>query len=215
MVLLLLLLLGQDISGDWRGTLSAGPAELRLGLHVTKDGAGWKATMDSIDQGVSGIPVSSFTVAGTDVKFTVDSVRGSYTGKVNGAGSAISGTWTQGQPLPLNFERGTFAVVEHKPAKPSDIDGTWSGSLNAGGQTLRLVFHIVNTADGLTATLDVPDQRAKAAPVTSVTRDGTTLKMEIKAVGAVFEGRISEDRKTISGTMTQMGNAMPLELTRS
>ena len=46
------------IAGDWAGTLTAGPAQLRLVLHITaaKDGS-LSATFDSIDQGVNGTPV--------------------------------------------------------------------------------------------------------------------------------------------------------------
>ncbi len=52
----------QDIAGDWQGTLSAGGAELRLVLHITKAADGsLKATLDSVDQGANGIPVSSIS----------------------------------------------------------------------------------------------------------------------------------------------------------
>ncbi len=53
----------QDVTGDWQGSLSAGGAELRLVLHITKgaDGA-LKATLDSVDQGANGIP-GEFSVA--------------------------------------------------------------------------------------------------------------------------------------------------------
>lgn len=36
----------QDMSGDWQGTLKAGPRELRTILHVTKGDSGeWKAAL--------------------------------------------------------------------------------------------------------------------------------------------------------------------------
>ena len=51
---------GQEIAGDWQGTLTAGPAELRLVLHVTGNaGTGYRATMDSPDQNVTGMPVEA------------------------------------------------------------------------------------------------------------------------------------------------------------
>ena len=41
----------QDISGDWQGSLKAGPQDLRIILKVTRADSGeWKATMLSIDQ---------------------------------------------------------------------------------------------------------------------------------------------------------------------
>jgi hypothetical protein len=204
----------QDITGDWRGTLKPGQAELRLVLHIVKGDGGLKATMDSIDQGANGIPISSVTLKGTDLELTVDAVHGTYQGKVSADGGSIKGTWTQGQPIELNFERGAFKIAEHKPGKPSDIDGAWSGKLDFGAQTLRIVFHIVNTEDGLTATADSPDQGAKGMPVTSVTRDGASLKFEMKAAAASFDGKISADQATIAGTFTQRGTEVPLVLTR-
>jgi pimeloyl-ACP methyl ester carboxylesterase len=96
--------------------------------------------------------------------------------------------------------------------KLSDIDGAWSGTLDFGGQKLRIVFHIQNTEDGLTATADSPDQGAKGMGVKLI-RDGAVLKLELTAVGAVFDGKIAADLKTISGTFTQGGHAIPLTLT--
>ena len=97
---------GQDIVGDWRGSLEAGGQTLRLALHVTKDGAGkLGATMDSLDQGAMGMPVDSITVSGNVVKFNLDSIRGIYDGTFS-AGK-IAGTWIQsGTSLPLEWRRG-------------------------------------------------------------------------------------------------------------
>src|SRR5580693_6639639 len=167
----------QDIAGDWQGTLDTGMGQLRLVLHITKaaDGA-LKATLDSIDQaGSNGIPVNSATLKDSKLSLDVAVVHGTYEGKVAPDAKSISGTWSQGKDLPLEFKRATAPVkTEHKPAKLSDIDGTWMGTLDTGAMKLRVVFHIVNTEDGLTATMDSPDQGAKGLPTTSVTRTGTS-----------------------------------------
>ena len=206
----------QDIAGDWQGTLSAGGAELRLVLHLTKAADGsLKATLDSVDQGANGIPVNSVTLKDSKLSLDVAAVHGTYEGTVAADAKTISGTWTQGQALPLEFKRATAPIkTEHKPAKPSDIDGTWMGSLDTGAVKLRVVFHIVNTEDGLTATMDSPDQGAKGLPTSSVTRDGASLKIEAKGIGGVFEGKIAADLSSIDGKWTQMGNTMPLVLKR-
>jgi len=204
----------QDIAGDWQGTLSANGAELRLVLHITQSAEGTlKATLDSVDQNANGIPVSSISLKDSKLSLSVDAVHGTYEGKVAADGAMISGTWSQGQPLPLDFKRAAApAKTEHKPAKPSDIDGAWMGSLDTGALKLRVIFHIVNTEDGLTATLDSPDQGAKGLPVTSVTRDEASLKMEAKQLGGVFEGKIAADRSAIEGTWKQGGANLPLVL---
>ena len=202
------------VEGDWHGTLKAGATELRLALHITKnDDGSYKATLDCVDQGANGIPVTSISFKDSKLAFAVDSVHGSYEGTLNSQGT-ITGTWTQGQSLPLDFERGTIAPTEHKPGKPSDIDGAWAGTIDAGATKLRVVFHIVNTEDGLTATMDSLDQNAKGIPVTAVTRNGSSLKMEMKQLGGVFEGKIAPDLASIDGTWSQGGGAAPLLLKR-
>jgi pimeloyl-ACP methyl ester carboxylesterase len=203
----------QDIAGDWQGILSANGAELRLVLHVIKSDSGaLKATLDSVDQNANGIPVSSISLKDFKLSLGVDAVHGTYEGKVAADGKTISGTWSQGQPLPLEFKRAVAGKTEHKAVAPSDIDGAWMGFLDTGAIKLRVVFHIVNTEDGLTATMDSPDQGAKGLPVTSVTRDGAALKMEAKQLGGVFEGKIAADRSSIEGTWTQGGGGLALVL---
>lgn len=206
----------QDISGDWQGTLDTGMGQLRLVLHVTKspDGA-LKATLDSVDQGANGIPVRAITLKDSKLNLDVAAVHGSYDGQVQPDGKTIKGTWSQGRPLPLDFTRATTPIkTEHKPAAPSDIDGAWMGTLDLDPVKLRVVFHITNTEDGLIATMDSPDQGVKGVPTTSVTRDAMNLKIEIKRIRGVFEGKIAADLSSIDGTFTQMGGSHPLLLKR-
>jgi fermentation-respiration switch protein FrsA (DUF1100 family) len=208
----------QDITGDWTGALDTGMGTLHLVLHVTKgpDGA-FKATLDSVDQDANGIPVSSITLKDSKLSLGVDAVHGTYEGTVSADGKSISGTWSQGKSLPLEFKRAGAAAPakpEPKPAKPSDIDGAWMGTLDTGAIKLRVVFHIVNTADGLTATLDSPDQGMKGLPTSSVTRTGSSLKIEASKIGGVFEGKIAADLGSIDGKWTQGGGTMPLVLKR-
>jgi hypothetical protein len=206
----------QDVTGDWQGTLHAGAVELRLVLHISKDGSGaLKATLDSVDQAANGIPVTSISLKDSRLSLAVDSVHGTYEGKFSTDASMLTGTWTQGQPLPLDFKRATAPVkTEHKPAKPSDIDGAWLGTLDSGTTELRIVFHIINTEDGLMATMDSPDQNMKGLPASSVTRSGMSLKIEAKGIGGTYEGKISADLSTIAGTWTQGGGNVPLVLKR-
>src|SRR5205085_2722362 len=107
------------------------------------------------------------------------------------------------------------AKTEHKPAKPSDIDGAWLGTLEINETKLRVIFHITNTEDGLTATLDSPDQGANGMKVTSVTRNGPAIKMELKTIGGTFDGKLDKDLSTMDGTWSQNGGSWPLVLKRA
>ncbi len=206
----------QNIVCDWHGTLHAGAADLSLVLHITKGSNGTlKATLDSVGQRAIGIPVTSITLQDSTLKLTIDAIHAAYDGKVNTDATSIAGTWSQGQSsLPLDFQRGTIKTAQDKPVKPSDIDGAWLGTLDVGATKLRIVFHIVNTEHGLMATMDSPDQGAKGLPVTAITRNGSSLKLEMKVLVAVFEGNISPDLKTMTGTFTQNGASFPLLLSR-
>ena len=186
-------------------------------MIAAKDGS-LTATLDSVDQGTYAIPVSAISFNGTSLNMTVDAVHGSYTGTLNKDASEIDGTWSQGTPLTLNFRRATAAEAAPppapKPAPPTDIDGTWTGVLDAGTVKLRIIFKIVNTQDGLTAKMQSPDQSPIWVPATSVKRSGASLTIEIKSIGVLYDGKIADGLATIDGKFTQMGNTFSLSLQR-
>ncbi|HEV2426485.1 MAG TPA: hypothetical protein VGZ29_16790 [Terriglobia bacterium] len=200
----------QDIAGDWQGMLDTGQGQLHLVLHLTKAAnGGLGATLDSVDQGSYGIPIATVSLKDSKLSLGVEAVNGSYEGTVKPDGSEIDGTWTQGQSLPLNFKRAPAAPAKaaDKPAKaaraakPSDIDGTWQGTLDTGQSKLTVVVHITNTEDGLTATMDSPDQNTAGIPVTSVTRAGAALTLESR--GSAANSR--ERSRAISRALTVRG----------
>jgi hypothetical protein len=209
-----------QVAGDWKGTLSAGSVQLRLILHVTsaKNGS-LTATLDSVDQGVYGIPVTTVTLSDSKFSLVADAVHGTYEGTVNKDASEIDGTWSQGQPVALNFVRATAAEAAPppapKPAPPTDIDGTWTGTLNTGATELHVIFKIVNTQDGLTAQMQSPDQSPVWVPATSVTRVGSTLIIALSGLGASFEGAIGGDSGSIDGSFTQGNVKLPLVLKKA
>jgi hypothetical protein len=206
-----------QLAGDWQGTLNAGGVELRLVLHVAaaKDGS-LTATLDSLDQNVYDIPVTTVALKDSTLNLAVDAVHGTYEGKVNKDATEIDGTWNQGQALELNFKRvpATPAPAAAKPAPPSDIDGSWTGILNAGSTELHITFKIVNTQDGLTSRMQSPDQSPVWIAASSVTRNSGALTITLQGVGITFEGKISADLESIDGTFTQGAAKLPLLLKR-
>lgn len=149
----------QDISGDWQGTIEQGGQKLRGILRVTKgeDGA-WHGVVIPIDMTTdwgAGIPVTSITLQGSTLKFTVASTQGTYEGMVSADGMSIKGTWKRGQepPEPLDYQRANkdtawkdpsphtvqFVTVE-KDVKVEVLD--WGGS----GRPLILLAGLGNTA---------------------------------------------------------------------
>ena len=208
----------QAVEGDWEGTLKAGAAEFRLALHVKKDDKGsLQATFDSADQGATGIPVTSISFRDGSLKFTLDAAQASYEGKLDASRNVIGGNWSQGgASLPLEFGRPKpRAEAKPRTPKPSDIDGDWEGALDAGGQTLRIAFHITSFEDGMSAKFDSLDQKLMGIPVTTIQRDSTKLKIELRQFGATFAGTIDKELKTINGEWSQGGGSLPLILKRA
>jgi len=126
MIGLLLLAAGalpaQDIAGEWQGTLKTPGPQLRLIMRVAKNDGGWKASLYSIDQSPdwgAGMSTSSFTLQGSAVKFAIEQIRASYEGTLSADGSTMTGTLTQGLPLPLEWRRATKDTAWSDPAQHS------------------------------------------------------------------------------------------------
>ncbi len=100
------------------------------------------------------------------------------------------------------------------------LAGLWRGEIQVNANLrLEVFFHIVVRAgDTLVATMSVPAQSVRDIPVDVVSCADGKLRLEVHAVGAVFEGRFHEhrtpsERASISGELTQGPQAFPLELT--
>ena len=100
-------------------------------------------------------------------------------------------------------------------AAASGIEGDWSGVLNDGPTKLRTALHLARAADGsLSGTIDSVDQGAMGIPISKVAEDGRSLLIEIKTVGAIYDGQWSADGSEITGTFRQRGFDMPLTFRR-
>jgi hypothetical protein len=86
------------------------------------------------------------------------------------------------------------------PPQPSTLEGTYTGTLQAGEAQLHLVLHLSRNSTGeLHASLDSLDQAVFAIEASSVSLNSSTLKFEIASVGAHFQGRVTPDHKLIQG----------------
>jgi pimeloyl-ACP methyl ester carboxylesterase len=108
----------------------------------------------------------------------------------------------------------SLAGARAQQAGPT-VEGDWQGILAAGGSNLRLAVHIKRAEGGLlTGTFDSVDQAAMGLRIDSVTVNGTTVRLDMKAPLARYEGTISGDGSKIDGTWMQGGATLPLTLTR-
>jgi len=91
----------------------------------------------------------------------------------------------------------------------------WEGVLEVGSAKLRLVLKLTPTTAALVSRSSTEDQQKLNLLVDSVTREGLALRLEMKAVGAVYEGSFSENSGQISGQWQQHGKLWPLTFRRA
>jgi hypothetical protein len=93
------------IAGDWIGTHETPQGPRRIVLHLSGDDNALRATTDSPDQRVYGIPVPSVSLDGLTFRFGIPRLDVQYSGVIHADGS-IAGTFVQhGTATPLVFER--------------------------------------------------------------------------------------------------------------
>lgn len=125
------------IVGDWSGTLQTPAMQLRVVLHVVMQGDRMAATLDSVTQGVNGIPVDEITLDGSVVRFTSKRIDASYEGTLSTDARSIDGKFTQaGMTFPLNFSLGVQPERPRpqmpKPPYPYQVTEVTFENKNAG-----------------------------------------------------------------------------------
>jgi uncharacterized protein len=95
------------------------------------------------------------------------------------------------------------------------FEGSWQGTIDAGGQKLRLIVTVTKSETGVYAgKLDSLDQGATIA-IDTITVNGDAVRWEIKSPAIVFEGVLNKERTELPGKFAQGGQELPLTFTRS
>lgn len=94
-----------------------------------------------------------------------------------------------------------------------EIAGQWNGALKVQGTQLRLVFNITKTDNGLSSTMDSPDQGAKGIPTTTTSFENSILKITIENAKIEYIGTLGNDN-IIVGTFKQGGQTFPMNLSK-
>lgn len=109
------------IEGTWQGAFQNGNMRFRLQLHISHDEAKkLTGTMDSLDQGANGLPMSNLSEANGAVHFEIAIVSGVYKGTLNAARNTIAGKWSQSQDsVALEFKRSDDVLALRRPQNPA------------------------------------------------------------------------------------------------
>ena len=105
-------------------------------------------------------------------------------------------------PIHINQIQAQVPAPAQAPAaNPAQgLADTWQGTLHAG-RDLRIVVKI-SKADGggYKAVFYSIDQGGDGLPVSKMTVDGNTVKMTLPVISGTYDGKLSADGKTITGT---------------
>lgn len=91
-ILLPSIMIGQDIAGDWQGTVRVGKIEARLVVTIAKSATGgWTASEVTPDDGSNPILSNSVSFDGSTLKIAFNAVRASYRGRLEREQEVIQG----------------------------------------------------------------------------------------------------------------------------
>ena len=96
-------------------------------------------------------------------------------------------------------------------AMAQDFAGAWKGDIVAGPYTIPIVLNIQQDEQGLSATLDSPQQQAYGIKA-NATAKGDKLNVDVPEIGANYKATLKDN--TLDGTYSQMGYSTALKLTR-
>ena len=93
-----------------------------------------------------------------------------------------------------------------------NVSGIWQGMLT--GTQFRLVFHITEDKNGLSASLDSPDQGVMNIKASTITLKGDSVTISFNRPTVTYQGKIAND-SSIDGTWIQNNVNASLHLNRT
>ncbi len=106
--------------GTWEGQLKIPNGSLRLVFHIKSDDqGGLTSTIDSPDQGATGIPVTTTTFKDGMLVMAATAIAGTYEGTLSDDDQSLNGEWSQGgMSFPLNMELTEAPTQLLRPQEP-------------------------------------------------------------------------------------------------
>jgi pimeloyl-ACP methyl ester carboxylesterase len=108
------------VEGLWQSALETHGLRLRLQLHVSHDSEDQLvAALDSLDQGVSGLPAINVLLKEAAFHLEIPSLAGAFEGTLDPGKNKLSGNWSQtGAEAKLEFVRSDQPLELRRPQTP-------------------------------------------------------------------------------------------------
>jgi len=109
----------------------------------------------------------------------------------------------------------SLTILAGASTQAQDLAGTWQGTLQAG-KGLRTVLKITKAdKGGWSAMFYSIDQGPDGMAIPSISLQESTVKFAIPVINGGYEGKLSSDGASITGTWTQNNSSHPLDLQRA
>ena len=122
-------------------------------------------------------------------------------------------TATPTEMPPTNTPEPT-ATSEPEPAEPESTVspvGYWEGVIATSGVEIGIDIDFSESDDGLSGTIDIPQQGAAGLALENITLAGDQIHFEIAGVGAIFDGTVTAE--SIAGDFVQGSATGTFEMT--
>ncbi len=206
-------------AGHWEGALQNPHGDMKIEVDLREEaGSGWIGAITIPAQNTKGLRLNEIKVMDAAVSFAIKAPGDPrFQGTVAAEGGKISGEMQQGDfKLPFQLTRNGEAKIEKAvaiPAMSKDLEGTWEGTLNAGGKLLRLLFLLANEGTAGTGKLFSIDQGNAEIPVSRIRKTEAQVLIEASVISGSFEGELKGS--TLTGRWTQGPGGLPLRLTKA
>lgn len=111
----------QNLTGSWYGVLEIPGKKLRINFHIKAIGDAFSSTMDSPDQGVSGIATEKTSINGNELTIEAPKMGLIYKGTFDKGNNELVGTFSQGPgTLPLKLSRTPILTEKPLEKRPQD-----------------------------------------------------------------------------------------------
>jgi hypothetical protein len=209
-------------TGHWEGTVQIPGMELMVEVDLeAKDKSGFAGTFGQPVQGVKGLPLSTVVVDGKIVRFVVrgGEAPATFEGLLSDDGTSITGKVEQGgQTVPFTLTRKGEARIAPPPVNGpigKELEGSWNGTIEADGRSMRVVLKMSNQPDGKAiGTIVSPDGSGVEIPI-AITQKGLNVTIGVPSVGAGFVGTLNAEATELAGLWSQGPVSGPLTFHRA
>ena len=113
----------------------------------------------------------------------------------------------------VTFLTALAAIVGHAQVQPTTaLLGSWSGKLNIGFVSMRLVLHLKQADGYVVVTLDSPDQGAKGISVFKEYLSDDSLAVKVEGINLTYRAKLKDGK--LDGIFSQNGYSTSLVLTK-